>query len=230
MIQEQICKCCGSTEFKSQSVLWDDLIREWRLSPHEVDYINRQQGYFCTACKVNLRTIALASAIMDHFSFSGLFNEFIHLPFVQNLNVLELNPAGNLTTFLSQLPKHQLVQYPDVDMMDMPYQDKSFDLVIHSDVLEHIKHPIVGLKECHRILDSNGCCVFTVPIVVDRLTVSRQGLSSSYHGIQKHDKNDYLVHTEYGSDLWTHVALAGFKNCKIHVYEYPAAQAIVAER
>jgi ubiquinone/menaquinone biosynthesis C-methylase UbiE len=111
-------------------------------------------------------------------------------------------------------------------MMALPFRGRSFDLVIHSDTLEHVPDPIGGLAECGRVLVGGGYCAFTVPMIVDRLTRSRKGMSASYHGSPKNPE-DHLVHTEYGSDAWTHVLLSGFRECRIVSLEYPTAQALV---
>ncbi len=152
------CYCCGSLNFKANSVLWKELIDEWRIADFEVDYINKQQGLQCAGCNSNLRSIALAFSIMKCFRYSGLFKDFVKEKQIKDLKILEINEAGSLTQFLSCLPKHTLSQYPDVDMMSMKFKDESYDLVLHSDVLEHVLHPVRGLSECRRILKPNGVC------------------------------------------------------------------------
>ncbi|MBI2410237.1 class I SAM-dependent methyltransferase [Candidatus Kaiserbacteria bacterium] len=44
---------------------------------------------------------------------------------------------------------------------ELPYADKSFDLVICSEVLEHLEHPEKALSELHRV--SKRYCIITVP-------------------------------------------------------------------
>ncbi len=222
------CYCCGSEKkFNFQKVLWKELIEEWRISDYEVEYINRQQGEHCQDCGSNLRSQALAFAIMKCFGFKGIFQDFVREKQFQSLQVLEINEACSLMQFLQQMPGHQLKTYPQLDMMNMNIADMSFDLVIHSDVLEHVEYPVTGLSECHRILKPGGYCAFTVPIVIDRLTISRVGMSPSYHG-SGDNKSDYLVRTEYGCDAWKQVIQAGFQECRIFSINYPAAQAMVA--
>src|SRR5262249_13313909 len=114
-------------------------------------------------------------------------------------------------------------------MMALPYEDESFEWVVHSDTLEHVQHPIRALSECRRVLKPGGRCAFTVPIIVDRLTISRAGLPPSYHGSSA-NPTDYLVFTEYGADAWKHVLQAGFAECRISSLEYPAALALVGVR
>ena len=50
----------------------------------------------------------------------------------------------------------------------------TYDLVVHSDTLEHVPDPVRALQECRRVLRPLGACCFTVPIVVGRLTRSHQ--------------------------------------------------------
>ncbi|MEA5569987.1 class I SAM-dependent methyltransferase [Calothrix sp. UHCC 0171] len=222
-----ICYCCGSNKIHYQNILWQELISEWRLSKYEVEYINRQQGLHCQNCNSNLRTMALALSIMKCFGYQGLFKDFVREEKFQHLQILEVNEAGSLTQFLKQIPGHQLKMYPELDMMNMKFADISFDLVVHSDVLEHIQHPIKALSECYRILKTGGYCTFTVPMIVDRLTISRVGMPPSFHGLGEPDN---LVYTEFGCDAWKQVIQAGFQECRLFSIEYPAAQALVAVR
>jgi SAM-dependent methyltransferase len=223
------CLCCGSTKTEEQPVLWKDLIDQWRITDAEVAYIDRQQGFHCTDCGCNLRAMALAQAVMACFGFSGLFREFVQSETARRLQVLEINEANQLTQFFKHMPQHHFVQYPEVDMMDLRFEDEVFDLVVHSDTLEHIPDPVRGLSQCRRVLRRGGYCVFTVPMIVDRLTMAREGLPPSYHGCSSNPA-DCLVHTEYGADAWKHVLLAGFAECRIVSLEYPAAQALVGVR
>jgi SAM-dependent methyltransferase len=223
------CCCCGCPRLLHQDVLWLELIAAWGLSAPEVATINRQQGLHCADCGCNLRTMALAAAVMQTFGFAGLFRDFVRRRAAQRLRVLEVNEAGLLTPFLKQLPGHVLTVYPEVDMTALPWPAESFDLVLHSDTLEHVPEPVQALAECQRVLKPGGRCAFTVPLLVDRLTRSRAGMPPSYHG-NPSNPGDCLVHTEYGADAWKHVVLAGFDECRVHCLEYPAASALVGVR
>ena len=220
------CVCCGSPKMEMKEVLWKELIDGWRLGPHEVDYINRQQGFHCASCGSNLRSMALAKAIMTFLNYSGLFRKFVSSDLAKQLRILEINESGSLNQFLKKLPHHMLKGFPEIDMMNLSFEDGKFDLVVHSDTLEHIQNPIRGLSECGRVLRAGGFCAFTVPMVVDRLTVSRVGLPPAFHGSPR-NPGDCMVYTEYGADVWKHLILAGFMENRIFSLEYPAAQAFV---
>jgi SAM-dependent methyltransferase len=51
------------------------------------------------------------------------------------------------------------------DLMSLSFEDRSIDLVISSDVFEHIPDPYRAHKEIHRVLRAGGRHVFTVPFL-----------------------------------------------------------------
>ena len=221
------CPICGGSEFKQTAVLWDNLIEAWEISQEEVKYIDLQQGFQCTGCGANLRSMALALALLRAWNGRELFQQFVCGPRAKDLKILEINEAGSLAAFLAQMPGHQLVTYPDADMMDLPFGDCTWDFVVHSDTLEHVPDPLRGLSECRRVLRPGGACIFTIPIVVGRLTRRREGLKPSYHGSSANPA-DFLVQTEYGADFWTEILQSGYSECRISSLGFPAAQAITA--
>lgn len=223
-----ICTVCSGIKFVESAVLWPALINSWQLSEAEVAYINRQQGYYCKQCFNNLRALGIASAILREYNFAGCLKEFCSSGF--DLAVLEINRAGNLTSFLDKIPNHKLIEYPQFDMLDLQLESESFDLILHSDTLEHIPNPERAMTECNRLLRKNGKCIFTVPIVVDRLNRSRIGLSPSYHGQAFINADEMLVHSEFGADIWKIVLNAGFLSCEIYCFEYPAALILIARK
>jgi len=226
----QQCSICGHRSFISEPVLWESLINEWDLSAEQAAYVNRQQGTRCAKCHCSLRSIALGKAVTRAFGQTGSFTGFLSSPRTWFRSVLELNGAGGLERYLKRLPRRTLGTFPEVDMQKLPYKDLSFDLVLHSDTLEHVPDPNQALCECLRVLKPGGWCCFTVPIITGRMTRNRANLPPSYHGKVTTDADDFLVHTEYGSDCWEQVFLAGFDECHIVTVEFPTAQAIAARK
>lgn len=51
------------------------------------------------------------------------------------------------------------------DLENLTFEDESFDLVITSDVMEHIYEPDKAFKEIHRTLKPGGAHIFSVPII-----------------------------------------------------------------
>jgi len=146
-----------------------------------------------------------------------------------HLKILEINEAGHIHQCLSVFAKHELRSYPDLNINDTQLESDSFDVVIHSEVLEHVDNPVHALSECLRILKPGGAVVFTVPVMTGRMTRSREGLPASYHGCPPQTGDDgYRVRTEFGADMWTSVIQAGFRSVKIHTRKFPASMAMVA--
>jgi SAM-dependent methyltransferase len=229
MAQRQ-CSICNGQSFVSQAVLWAKLIDQWQLSPAETGYINRQQGECCANCGSNLRSIVLADALRSAFRTLHPLALFCCSPEAEKFHVLEINEAGSLHGVLQRMPQHTFAAYPEVDMHALPYPDGSFDIVVHSDTLEHVPNPVHALAECRRVLRPGGMLCFTVPVVVGRLSRSRDGLPKSYHGNAADSRDDYAVSTEYGADVWTQVVQAGFRDLHLFTLEFPAALAIGATK
>lgn len=51
-----------------------------------------------------------------------------------------------------------------MDLTNLNFKNFSFDLVICSHVLEHIKEDLIGIKEIYRVLKKNGTALFQIPI------------------------------------------------------------------
>ncbi len=160
----EVCPACGGRQFTAETILWPELLDDWKLSPGEVDYINLQQGFSCVSCKNNLRSMTLAAAVTRAFGFDGSLEHLCaRNSAIRQLTVIEMNPAGNLSSFLRLLPRHALHSFPQTE--------------------------------------PGGRLFYTVPIVVGRLTRTRQGLPPSYHGNPNTSPDDFKVETEYGADV-----------------------------
>jgi len=84
-----------------------------------------------------------------------------------------------------------------------------------------------ALRECRRVLAPGGAMVFTVPVTVGRETRSRLGLPDVFHGDTSPPYRS-LVHTDFGSDLWSVVLDAGFDDFRVVAAEVPSGVAYVA--
>ena len=68
------------------------------------------------------------------------------------------------------------------DALNSPLESFSFDTVVSTQTLEHVKKPWIMVKEIHRILKENGICFLTAPFL------------APYHA----DPHDYFRYTEEG--------------------------------
>lgn len=51
------------------------------------------------------------------------------------------------------------------DVLNLPFENESFQTVISTQVLEHVEKPWIMIKEIHRILKPGGVCVLTTPFI-----------------------------------------------------------------
>src|SRR5260221_2182134 len=174
--------------------------------------------------------VALAEAIARWVGHDGPLTRIAESERARGLRTLQINKIVGLDAALATLPGLRQAAHPGIDIMAIDLPDGALDLVIHSDTIEHVAEPRRALAECRRVLARGGACCFTVPIVVGRLSRGRAGLPKSYHGAPGIELEDFLVHTEFGADVWTYVLEAGFSACELVALEYPGGLAVKAQR
>lgn len=91
------------------------------------------------------------------------------------------------------------------------FENNTFDIVIHLDVLEHLFNPFAALREIYRTLKDSGVCFFTVPtqaILMESTQVAyaeETGIrfvgEPKYHGNPQRPEDKALVTWRYGYDL-----------------------------
>lgn len=222
-----VCSVCGDSKFSDQKVLWQQLVDEWEISPEEVAYVDRQQGTTCVSCGTSLRGMSLAAAILRHLGENRTLNQLA----ATKSRILDLNGCGGVSEVLARQPGYIRHDYPEVDMQAMPFSDATFDIVVHSDTLEHVSDPVLALRECLRVLSPQGAVIFTIPMIVGRLSRSRAGLKESFHGAPSYgNRKDFVVYTEFGADCWTYALQAGASSVTITSVEFPSAQALTLSR
>ncbi len=106
------------------------------------------------------------------------------------------------------------------DLMNTSFPDQSFDLVITSDVLEHVSDPWVAFREIHRLLKPEGRHVFTIPFYQDRASTEirarRNERSEIEHVKEPFYHNDplrpegTLVYTIFSIDVLAKLETIGF--------------------
>lgn len=99
--------------------------------------------------------------------------------------------------------------YWNQDLQRLTFASESFDVVISSETMEHVRRPWQGFSEVYRILKPGGFYVFTIPFRSDRLTRPRVDtardkdvflLPKVYHQ-DPYRPQDSLVYTDFGTDL-----------------------------
>ena len=216
------CAICGtiSESWITRNILTDELSDTWKLDKAQIEKINLRESSYCPICSNSARTRALGKAIVNELNFPDvkIFKEWIQEANKKDLKIAEINSCGKLHDFLANSKNLKYSEYhsqentkindiPNEDITNLSYEDNSFDLVIHSETLEHVPDYKKALDECIRILKPNGICIYTVPIINNRLTIKCVAIDEkgdinylkppSYHGCS----DDYLVFWEFGDNF-----------------------------
>ena len=109
------------------------------------------------------------------------------------------------------------------NLENLTFPDASFDVVLTSDVLEHVRLEARAHREIRRVLKPGGVYVFTVPHFRDRPTVDRvrivderdpsrdeDVLPREYHGDANSEEGRSLAYRSFGIDLDEKLRRLGF--------------------
>lgn len=247
------CPACGMNEgVRMRGVVWPELAFEWNLSPAWANWMDQREGLRCVHCGSNLRSRQLAKCLIDIFNnrldlHANCLQELCQSRAMQALVVAEINAAGNLHPFLSQLPLLRYSEYgsldhdvPSEDLMNLSYSVDTFDLIVNSDVLEHVPDPRRALQEIHRVLKRDGLFVLTVPVVWSQQHTRCRALINegklvhllppSHHGSKEAAAEDFLVFNEFGNDFIDLCREAGFLVEKVEDPRNPSLVTLIARK
>lgn len=111
----------------------------------------------------------------------GVYPGHIALVLAKKMNVRVYGVA--LTTsevFESKMKKSQIdIIRLDLDRQDLSFNDKTFQVVLCSEVIEHLDSPSRLIREAHRILVDNGMLILTTP----NIARIRNRISFFLHGV-----------------------------------------------
>jgi SAM-dependent methyltransferase len=193
-----------------------------------------RETYPCTNCNASMRERVTASAILAAYGearFSSL-KDLAASDRFSGLKIYEPGVAGSYRRFLKPLPGYQTSFYWEggvsgepmngvrhEDLMNLSFADESFDLVISSDIFEHIRDPWVAFREVARILRRGGMHIFSIPAqrpmpakTFQRVDISgpedKYIVEPHYHGDGRGGRS--LVYTDFGADFIGVLRQSGF--------------------
>lgn len=199
-----------------------------------------RESYWCAACNASLRYRMQARALAATLGRATLEEATRHSTYT-SLDVYEPGIIGPLRPRLERAATYcNSYFWPGVqpgrvrngvrceDLHALTYADESFDLIVSSDIFEHVRHPDDGFGEIRRVLRRGGWHVFTVPLTwplpsttVDRVDTSGDEdvflLKPQYHGSPA-DPEGSLVYTDFGMDLPERLRELGFSTVTHHGY------------
>lgn len=183
-------------------------------------------GVRCVRCGASVVHLAIGYALQS--SVTGLANR----------DVCELSARGPLVAFLSRRARSVALSeyFADAapgsvrdgvrceDVQRLTYADASFDVITHTEVLEHVPDDARAFAELRRVLRPGGVMLFTVPLHGGEHTVERATLNGSdivhllppvYHTdpLQGHD--GILAFRDYGNDILDRLRVAGFNEVSL---------------
>lgn len=189
-------------------------------------HISERETLACGACRATLRYRGQAEAICGRLNAgrSTTLADLAASGALSDLAIYEPGITGPFRPWLRQAGRYAQSFYdPDLpsgtrradgfvcqDLMATAFSDASFDLVVTSDIFEHIRKPFLAFEEIRRILKPGGLHVWTVPIGLPPPAETRARVDTSgpedrmlmepvYHGSGTDGLS--LVYTDFGRDI-----------------------------
>lgn len=196
----------------------------------------------CRACGASLRYRHQAAVLLGLYGdrFDSLADLVEDASF-RALDVYEPGLIGAFRALLGSLPGYtQSYYWPGIlpgevhdgvrceNLQALTFPDCAFDLLITSDVFEHVRDPWAAFREIFRVLRPGGRHVFTVPFQWPLPSTSVHRVDTSgpedihlmppvYHGSPV-DPSGSLVYTDFGLDLPERLRQIGFRSAVHHGY------------
>lgn len=115
------------------------------------------------------------------------------------------------------------------DLMNLSFPRETFDLVLSSDVFEHVPDPYRAHREVHRVLKPGGRHIFTIPFYQagfmdeTRATVDERGTVTHvteplFHEDPMRLEAGILVYTIFSLEMLCRLHTIGFRTNMYHLY------------
>lgn len=221
--QVGVCASCG---LRSYFVLdangWLlDRMRSWPYDGGTLDALATRENYFCLWCGRSYRLRTLAAVAGRWLRGARVYEPAVFGAFSRRT----MRRAASFITseFLDGAEPGEVADgRRHEDIRSLSFANASFDLVITSEVFEHVADPWPGFAEVRRVLRPGGRHVFTVPVVRGRPTSSRDGQPAVYH-IDPLRPRGSLVETDFGDDLPDLLRDHGFDTA---VHDFPRGEPV----
>jgi SAM-dependent methyltransferase len=195
-----------------------------------------RESFGCPSCRASLRYRDQAALILDEFA-RGRSISLANLAAsgrMRDVDIFEPALKGPFVNHFKTLPRYVRsyfwperefgIAYDSVrneDITRLTFADASFDLVITSDVMEHVYDYRMAFAEIVRVLKPGGVHVFSIPNAWPFPDVSEPRVEI-VDGVEHHikparyhtggDGTPCIVYTDFGADLIDTIDAAG--NCR----------------
>lgn len=193
-----------------------------------------REGYQCPNCRASLRYRGQAASIIKIFGDDDKIdlNELARQDFFKKLNIYEPGVTGPFRNLFSDVENYRNSFYwDDVELGSvkdglecqsleaLTYDDNQFDLVISSDIMEHVRRPWDAFADIFRVLKPGGYHVFSIPVHLPMPSKTKYRVDTTgdedihldephYHGNGMGGKS--LVYTDYGADIEAQLKSVGY--------------------
>ena len=184
-----------------------------------------REGYQCSSCKASLRYRGQAESIIKTFAPDQGLNliELANKKSFQEKNIYEPGVIGPFRNLFSSFKTYTNSFYWDdiplgekkdgvqcQSLEALTFADNQFDLIITSDIMEHVRRPWVAFADIYRVLKPGGSHIFTIPLQLPMPSVTKYRVDTStdediyieephYHGNGIGGRS--LVYTDFGADI-----------------------------
>ena len=182
-------------------------------------------GLRCAGCSAGVVQLSIGWALREEVGPLGGYD------------VCELSARGPLSAYLRRTARsvatseyfhgvapgavHEGARCEDVQRLT--YADASFDVVTHTEVLEHVPDEARALAELLRVLRPGGTMLFTVPLHEGAHTIERarmrdgvvEHLMEPVHHVDPLRPEGILAFRDYGRDITDRLRAAGFADARI---------------
>jgi hypothetical protein len=194
------------------------------------DSLPTRESYACPHCRGSLRYQGQARVIVDHFARKGSESiaALVRERDFRRLHIWEPGELGPFRRYFRPLAHYeQSIFEPGVcpgeivnglrceNLMATTFKSESLDLVVTSDVFEHVRDPDAGFREMFRVLRPGGAHIFSIPVTAPMppTTVPRVDVSGAddVFLLEPRYHNTHLVYNDFGDDLVTRLREIGFR-------------------
>lgn len=204
----------------------------------EIDSDNFRESMRCPECGASSRTRCLAEGLLRVLPDYAAATTIRELGSGElGLRILDTDNFSAIRKFLkgrnfyatsAYLPNKKNGQEIgkgvwNVDLMNIPFDDETYDVILTSDVMEHVRRDEAAHKEILRCLKPSGKYIFTVPYVPawrdTQVRVDTTGdadiflMEKEFHG-DPLSKDGVLVYRIFGRQLLSDLKMAGFSDVK----------------
>ena len=184
-----------------------------------------RESYRCGGCGASLRYREQARIVVRMFSQGGgkCLAELCEEEHFRSLKIYEPGVIGPFRNVLGGLRGYrQSAFWSEVkpgawkdglqcqNLTKLTYRDEEFDLVLSSDVFEHVRRPFEGFREVNRVLKVGGVHVFSIPVrnPIVKAILSRVDtwgmrdvpiVAERFHGAPHGGRS--LVYTDFGEEM-----------------------------